>query len=49
MLKIFLICVLLIRIAKDIEGIDANNINCAGGSQGGGFATMCRFERYKNV
>ena len=32
---------LLIRIAKDIEGIDANNINCAGGSQGGGFATMC--------
>lgn len=32
---------LLIRIAKDLAFIDESDINCAGGSQGGGFATIC--------
>lgn len=32
---------LLIRIAKDLDFIDANNLNCAGGSQGGAFSTIC--------
>ncbi|MGX7112198.1 acetylxylan esterase [Gemella cuniculi] len=32
---------LLVRIAKELDDIDEDNISCAGGSQGGGFSVMC--------
>lgn len=32
---------MLVRIAKDLDGIDENNFVCSGGSQGGGISIMC--------
>lgn len=32
---------ILVRIIKELDSIDENNISCAGGSQGGAFSAMC--------